>query len=99
MEANYSYDIVRYNCIYGDLHISQGMRVHSDKGHLSIEDCIDFLNANIGADTKQVILSHLSGRNGNKELFLEKANDAIPLMNIDVAEYGLSINVGEKLPF
>lgn len=99
IEANYSYEMLRYNYKFGDLHMAQVMRTHGDEGHLSIEDCIDFLQNNIGMDTVHIVLSHLSGRNGNKELFLEKANEAIPLMNIDVAEYGLDIKVGQTLPF
>ncbi len=98
-EANYSYDILRYNYMYGDLLLMQCNRVHSETGHLSIEDCIEFLERNVGDDTKQIILSHLSSGNGNKELFLEKANEAIPFMEIAVAEHGLSIQVGEPLPF
>jgi len=98
-EANYSYGLLRYNYMYGDLLLKQCNRVHSDTGHLSIEDCLDFLQLNVGDNTKQIILSHLSSGNGNKELFLEKANEAIPFMDIAIAEHGLSIEVGEKLPF
>jgi phosphoribosyl 1,2-cyclic phosphodiesterase len=98
-EANYSYDILKYNYLYGDLHMVQCNRVHGDTGHLSIEHCIEFLERNVGDNTKQIILSHLSSGNGNKELFLEKANEAIPFMDIAVAEHGLSIDIGERLPF
>jgi len=98
-EANYSYDILSHNYKYGDLHLSQCMRVHSDEGHLSVEDCLDFLSENVGISTEAVVLSHLSGRNGNKELFLEKANEAIPFMQFYIAEHGLDIKLGELLPF
>jgi len=98
-EANYSYDLLRYNYLYGDLHMVQCSRVQSDTGHLSIQDCIEFLQKNVGNDTQQIILSHLSSGNGNKELFLEKANEAIPFMDIAVAEHELSIKIGELLPF
>lgn len=72
VEANYTLDLLDLNYDNEKIHMVQYKRVHSSKGHLSVEDCLDFLTENVGADTKMVVLSHLSGQNGNKELFLKK---------------------------
>jgi phosphoribosyl 1,2-cyclic phosphodiesterase len=99
VEANYTLNLLDRNYDDEKIRKVQYTRVHSDTGHLSIEDCLDFLSENVGVDTKKVILSHLSGQNGNKELFLEKAYNALPLTEFEVAECGLGLYIGDVMPF
>lgn len=49
-------------------------RVISDKGHLSNKYTGSFLNKEIGAKTKYIILAHLSENNNTEELALEQVN-------------------------
>lgn len=52
-------------------------RVISDKGHLSNKYTGSFLNKEIGAKTKYIILAHLSENNNTEELALEQVNSEL----------------------
>lgn len=56
-------------------HIKQ--RILGDKGHLSNKDSAYYLSKFIGADTKCVILAHLSKDNNTKELALETLKESL----------------------
>jgi len=57
------------------------------------------LKNSIGDKTKQIILSHLSDANSDKQLFVGKIKDELGFENVSIAEYGLNINFGENQDF
>jgi len=58
------------------------IRILSDKGHLSNIDSAYYLSKLIGANTKQVILAHLSDQNNTEELALETHYETLKRKNI-----------------
>ena len=96
IEANYDEDILYENFSNGSLHRVRYNRTLNGMGHLSLKDTIDFLDRNIGIKTKQIILSHLSSDNSNKKQFKNQAIDDLLFFNIDIADTGFNINVGDN---
>lgn len=94
VEANYSIEQLKFNYENNKMHDVQYERALSGAGHLSIDETIDFLKRNIGINTKEIILSHLSSANANKNLFKQKAKKDLSFDNIYIAEEGLNIKYG-----
>ena len=99
VEANYSLELMDANYEGGKVPMIRYTRTTGADGHLSLEDCIELLVGNVGADTTQIILSHLSGDNANAESFKEQVCDVLPLFDVEVAHRGLNIKVGDNEPF
>ena len=59
------------------------IRILSDKGHLSNKDSAYCLSHLIGANTKQIILAHLSEQNNTEDLALETLKEALKRRNIE----------------
>ena len=51
------------------------MRILGDVGHISNKDCLYYLKHFVGANTKYVILAHLSEDNNNEELALNNIKE------------------------
>lgn len=60
------------------------IRNYSNVGHLSLQDCIEFLKKNINVNTKFVFLMHISSSFDNYKEFEEKVRNAINNENIQV---------------
>ena len=52
-------------------------RVLGDKGHLSNEQCSNYLCKFIGDNTKTIVLAHLSEKNNTEEKALETLNNKL----------------------
>ena len=96
VEANYSRDILECNFQNNKIRKARYKRALSGTGHLSIEETTEFLNENIGGNTDQIILSHLSSDNSNKDLFKQKVIDDLFFFNVNIAEKGLDIKCGKN---
>lgn len=94
VEANFYLEQLEFNYQANKIHRVQYERALSGLGHLSLEDSIEFLKNNIGENTKEIILSHLSPVNANKDLFRRRAIKQLSFDNIHIAEEGLNINYG-----
>jgi phosphoribosyl 1,2-cyclic phosphodiesterase len=64
VESNYEFDML-HNGRYPEY---LKRRILSDKGHLSNQDCSDFVSQLVNLGTKQFVLSHLSQNNNYPEL-------------------------------
>lgn len=53
------------------------MRILGDKGHLSNDDCANYLKKFVGEDTKHIILAHLSEEANNPKLAYETTKSVI----------------------
>lgn len=58
-------------------------RVYSDVGHLSNESCSFYLSKLIGADTKKIILAHLSEENNTPDVALKTIKKEFKENNIE----------------
>ena len=96
IEANYSNEILEKNFSNGTLHRVRRDRALSGMGHLEINQTIEFLRKNMGDKTKQVILSHLSSDNSNKDVFKNLVIDELFFFDVDIAKEGLHINCGDN---
>ena len=94
VEANYSVDQIEMNYIESKIHRVQYERAMSGAGHLSLDETIDFLQKNIGTNTKEIVLSHLSSDNADKETFQKEAKQKLLFDNVSIAEEGLNIKCG-----
>lgn len=63
---------------------------HVFRGHLSIDTACDFVKANDSDSLQNVIMCHLSSENADKDIFIEKMENAVNGANVDVAEQGKS---------
>lgn len=96
IEANYDLEILKRNYETGILHRVQYERATSGMGHLNIEECIEFLENNIGTKTKHIILSHLSPSNSNKQKFKERVEQQLFFFDVHIAEKSLNIKCGDN---
>lgn len=69
-------------------------RTYGDKGHLSVEDTIEFLLNNINHNTKKIILTHISSSCENYIEMQDKVKNAINNDNIEI----IAINPNLKDP-
>lgn len=63
-------------------------RIASSRGHLSNEDCGEFLPRLYAGGTRHVLLAHLSAENNTPSLALASAKAACPEMDVVVAREG-----------
>jgi len=96
VEANYSLEQLEFNYENNLIHRVRYERAVSGMGHLNLDETIEFLSRNIGENTKNIILSHLSSENSNKDTFKEKAQKQLSFNNIYIAEEGLNIKCGDN---
>lgn len=96
IEANYYLEGILSSVQSGKIHIVQYNRTTSGTGHLELNQTIEILKDSVGKKTKHIILSHLSSANGNKALFEDKVKNALSFDNVDVAEKGLHVVIGEN---
>jgi phosphoribosyl 1,2-cyclic phosphodiesterase len=94
IEANFYMEQLELNYRTNKIHKVQYDRALSGMGHLSLEDSIEFLKNNIGGNTKEIILSHLSPVNADRDLFRQRAIKQLSFDNINIAEEGLNIKYG-----
>lgn len=78
-----------------------GKANHVFRGHLSINTACDFVKANDSDSLQNVIMCHLSSENADKDIFIEKMENAVNVANVDVAEQGKSwsLRKGDECPF
>lgn len=67
IEANYSQDIADQNIMNGSLNAKRHGRVI--QSHMSIDDCVEFLNRTDLTQTRNIILIHLSNEQSNANKF------------------------------
>ena len=70
-ESNHDIEMLMNNPNY-PYQIKQ--RILGDKGHLSNNQCKEYLNKIIGEKTKYIILAHLSEQNNNPQIALDNLN-------------------------
>lgn len=89
VEANYSKEIIsQENPNY----------THIVKGHMELETTLDFLKANDNPALRNVVLLHLSDRNSDEEMFVERAQEAVAGVNVFAADAGMKITLNKE-PF
>ena len=81
LESNHDVEMLMNNPNY-PYHIKQ--RILGDKGHLSNKDTSYYLKKFIGANTKHIILAHLSEHNNTDELALKTLKETIENNDIDI---------------
>jgi len=96
IEANYYMEGILGSLQSEKIHIVQFNRTTSGTGHMELNQTLRILKDSVGDKTKHIILSHLSSSNGNGDLFKEKAVKYLKFENVDIAEKGLHITVGEN---
>lgn len=93
IEANFCEDIIDQKLKYD----RKFLRDRILKSHLSIQKCIDLLNANDLTKVNNIVLIHLSDSNSNENEFLQKTKEATQ-KNVVVAYNGMEIHFN-KTPF
>lgn len=93
IEANFCEDIIDQKLKFD----KKFLRDRVLKSHLSIQKCIDLLNANDLSNVNNIVLIHLSDSNSNESEFLSKVHAATG-KNTIVAGNGLDIPFN-KTPF
>lgn len=83
VEANYSKDAIDLDLPNAD---------HVLQGHFSLENAIDFIKANDNAALRNVILCHLSEKNANEDVFLERTKE-ITNKDVYIAKSGLEVDL------
>ncbi len=91
-ELNHILIETNYSKTYLDEEESQEKRRHVLQGHMSIEAAEDFVKANNSYDLRNVILIHLSDRNGDPVGFQKKIADVVDC-EVLVAEPGLEVEL------
>lgn len=93
IECNYISEIVKENMRNNTINKSRYTRLL--ESHLSLENLIDFLKANDLANTKKIVICHLSDQNSNEQQMIESIYNvtrietiaARPNMNIKLELY------------
>ena len=72
-----------------NIHLKQ--RIASDKGHLSNEQCFDYLEEIVSNNTKYILYAHLSEQNNEHDFILErmdrlKVDNQIILLKDEIVE-------------
>jgi len=93
VEANYSNEILDNKVASGSLHYTQANRVASS--HMSIDTCMELLDANDLSKTKNIVLIHLSSSNSDSRKFKEEVIRATGI-NTVVADRGIELNLNLK---
>lgn len=89
VEANYSKELIE---------TENPNYAHVIKGHMELETTLDFLRANDNSELRNVVLLHLSDRNSNEEMFVSRAQEAVPGVNVYAADVGMKITLNKE-PF
>lgn len=92
VEANYDTDIIDQKL--GD---KKFLRDRIYKSHMSLETCMDFLQANDLTAVNNIVLIHLSDSNSHEINFAKKVSD-LTGKTVSVASNGMEINFS-KTPF
>ncbi len=80
VEANHDLNMLEY----GPYPQHLKMRIKSEYGHLSNNDCANFLIKNISANTKHIVLCHLSHENNNEVIALTTVKNILHDAGIDI---------------
>lgn len=89
VEANYSKELIEEeNPNYA----------HVVKGHMELGTTLDFVKANANLSLRNVVLLHLSDSNSDEEIFAQKAREAVPGVNVYVADAGMELELNKE-PF
>lgn len=85
IEANYSNDLIDNEAVNFE---------HILKGHMSLQTALDFISTNDNPELRNVVLLHLSDKNGNPVDFLQKAKETVKYgANCYIAEKGLEVDL------
>lgn len=95
IECNYSLDLLNKNTDAGI--ISPVRRKRTIKSHMSLETCVETLQANDLSKVNNVVLIHLSNDNSNENWFVEQAQRATG-KQVTAARKGLIIEFN-KTPY
>lgn len=95
IEANHCKEIIEQRFLEGKLTPSRYSRLV--KSHLNIQNCVSFLKKNDLSKVNNIVLIHLSDRNSDEKMFVEKTIEATG-KRVFVAHKGLEINLN-KTPF
>jgi phosphoribosyl 1,2-cyclic phosphodiesterase len=84
-------DHILVSCNYQKKYISEdvtGKRLHVIKGHMELETCAGFVEANTTNALQNVIICHLSANNAVPEEMVTRIKKTAGMANVDVAEAG-----------
>lgn len=95
IECNYSEDKLEENVREGLVHPI--VRKHITKSHMSLQTCIQALQANNLTKVNNIILMHLSKDNGDPDMFKREVELATG-KNVVIADKGVEIDIN-KIPF
>ena len=95
IEANYRMDILQANIDAG--RIPGALRTRTLESHMSLDTCIEALQANDLSKVNNIVLIHLSDGNSNEKQFTKAVKDATG-KTVYAAKKGLSIPFN-KTPF
>lgn len=85
VEANYSDDLIENESVN---------REHVLRGHMSLQTALDFISTNDNPALRNVVLIHLSDKNGNPVEFLRKTKETVKYgANCYIAEKGLEVDL------
>lgn len=90
LECNYIADILKNNKSNGDIHKTLYQRLLTS--HFSLENVLEFLNANDLTYTRNIILCHLSDKNSNENTIIRKITELTGITPI-VADKGMEIEL------
>lgn len=92
IEANYSHKVIRVK-----LQDMEFLKNRVMESHMSLDECINFLNANDLSKVNNIVLIHLSDGNSDEKLFKDEVTKATG-KTVTVADNGLQMNLN-KTPF
>jgi phosphoribosyl 1,2-cyclic phosphodiesterase len=96
IEANYDNEKLTKNLKDNLIHFAVARRTSSGTGHLEINQTIEILKNSVGDRLGQIVLSHLSDKNGDGDKFTSMVKKSLNFDRVCVAEPGLSVNYGEN---
>lgn len=88
VEANYSNDLIDNEAVNRD---------HVLTGHMSLETALTFISTNDNPMLRNIVLIHLSDKNSDQSLFLQKTKE-ITDKEVHIAEKGLEVSL-DLCPF
>ncbi|WP_299153114.1 MBL fold metallo-hydrolase [uncultured Christiangramia sp.] len=92
IEANYSHKVIRVK-----LQKMEFLKNRVMESHMSLDECINCLNANDLSQVNNIVLIHLSDGNSDEKLFKDEVTKATG-KTVTVADNGLQMNFN-KTPF
>lgn len=97
VEANWSEEILERRVASGEEEISRAARIKET--HLSLERACELVNMIDGPSLRNVVLLHLSDRNGDAALFAAQMHKAVRLADVHVARPGLTVELSSTQLF